>query len=234
MADKFEFPHRGFRTVQDKVKESDFFLDKFKESIASFSIIDANYYFSAFVSAARSITFALQACMSKYPGFGEWYPERQKRLAESLLAKLFVKIRNHSQKVGNIPLSYSGFSSGGKRECLARFYPTEDFPSLPEGDVVSVATNYLIVVLEIIHEFYSDFAPYVNPDVVFTKEGLNKLGWTIDDLEESLGLPRGWTGIPDWGDDKDDVRLHLLRREAALEEMSHYFEKYGILADAKE
>lgn len=233
MSDKFEFPKRGFRIVNEKIKESDFFLDKFKESIESLCFTDGNYYFSAFVSAARSITFALQAAMSKYPGFAEWYPERRKKLAESQLANMFVRLRNHTQKVGDVPLYYEVNSWKGRRYCFAYFCHTEEFHDMPDGDVVSVATSYLTSVLEIIYEFYNDFSPYVNPDTVFTEEGLCKLGWTIEDLEESMGLPRGWTDVGCCGDDKGKVRLHVLRREGALEEMGFYFMKYGIMINAE-
>jgi hypothetical protein len=71
------------------------------------------FYLSAFVSAARSVTFALQAVMSKYPGFGEWYPSRRDHLAQSALARFFVTLRNHAQKVGTLPIQggVSGISA---------------------------------------------------------------------------------------------------------------------------
>jgi hypothetical protein len=228
MTDKFEFPRRGFYTVEKKVKEADFFLDKFKDSIESLCYDESDCYFSAFVSAARSITFALQSAMSKYPGFKEWYPARQERLRDSGLAKLFVTLRNHSQKIGDLPLSYGGFSTSNERESFAFFQPNKDFPLLPNEDVVTIATNYLITILEVIHECYQEYRHYVNPDIIFTSQGLEELGWSIEDLEESLGFPRGWTDIPDWDDDKDENRLHCLRREGAPEEMSYFFNKYNI------
>ncbi|MCB9986164.1 MAG: hypothetical protein H6865_00800 [Rhodospirillales bacterium] len=65
---KFEFPARGFYIVADKVAEADYFLEGLKHK----SFHDYNefgYQFSAFVSAARSITYALQAVMKEYPNF---------------------------------------------------------------------------------------------------------------------------------------------------------------------
>ena len=99
---KFSFPSRGFYLVVDKVAETDFFLTQLKEYAQYLE--EFGFYFSAFVSAARSITFSLQAVMSHYPGFQDWYLTRQEKLKQSELARFFVDLRNHIQKVGGIPI----------------------------------------------------------------------------------------------------------------------------------
>lgn len=111
---KFKFPGRGFHSVADKVAEADYFLGRMKETSAD--IDQFRFLFSAFVSAARSVTFSLQAVMSGYPDFDSWYQSRQKRLKESRLARFFVDLRNHIQKVGSAPLFHSGHSRNGNLE----------------------------------------------------------------------------------------------------------------------
>jgi hypothetical protein len=77
--------HRGikrmassFGVVEDKLREAEFFLAQLsKTSRLSF---EADCFFSAFVSATRSVTFAMQASLKGVPGFKEWYDIAQKKL----------------------------------------------------------------------------------------------------------------------------------------------------------
>lgn len=222
---KFTFPARGFYLVADKIAETDFFLSQLKNH-AEYSQ-EFGFYFSAFISAARSITFSLQAVMSHYPGFEEWYPIRQEKLKQSSLARFFVNLRNHVQKVGGIPINHSGFMRDGIISNNQFFVPTEDIKKVPDGEVIDLCHQYLVEVLHLIGECYRDFDVYVDPRAIFTSKGLEKLGWTIEDLEESLGFPRGWTDI-DSDDDRDQQRLRVLSRYGGDELLEPFFEKYQV------
>jgi len=60
---------------------------------------------------------------------------------------------------------------------------------------------------------------------------LKYLGWTIDDLVESLGFPRDWIScVPKdgWGDSWEDEALRVLSRYGGVELMEQYFEKYRL------
>jgi hypothetical protein len=139
---KFEFPSRGFWIVAGKVGEADFFLEKLQESQGMYR--EFEYMLSAYVSAARSITFALQAVMSHYPDFSEWYKPHQEVLKKNDLAKYFVSLRNHLQKVGSTPLYHSGFMHNGVLEFNQSFIPIDDLKDSPKGDVIALAEQYLI------------------------------------------------------------------------------------------
>lgn len=226
MTTKFKFPGRGFHVVADKVAEADFFLKQMEER--SRSIEEFRFLFSAFVSAARSVTFVLQAVMSEYPDFETWYAPRRERLKDSGPAKFYKDLRNHLQKVGGAPLFHSGFSRDGKFEWITEFISTPEFKDIPQGDVVSLSEAYFRLLLEILHECYLDYWAYVDPRAIFTVEGLTQLGWSIEDLEESLGFPRGWTDVP-WPKDANLLaRLAALSRHGGDELMDAFFEKYGI------
>ena len=226
MVNKFTFPNRGFHSVAEKVAETDYFLQKMKDCAQD--IEEFGFLFSAFVSAARSTTFCLQTTMSGYPKFDEWYSPRQLRLKESSLATFFVELRNHIQKVGSPPLFYSGSSRDGVLEWTSEFLPTPDLQNVPAGDVVELSEAYFRLLLEILRECYIDYQAYIDPRATFTKEGLAELGWSIEDLEESLGFARGWTDIPWPDDDKDTQRLKELSRHGGDELMDVFFEKYEI------
>src|SRR4051794_32192708 len=93
----------SFGVVEDKLREADFFLSQLRNSpLIGF---EANCFFSAFVSAARSVTFAMQASLTGVPGFKEWYQGQQTRLKTDRLAPLFVEIRNEVIHTGVNPLN---------------------------------------------------------------------------------------------------------------------------------
>lgn len=226
MPPKFEFPGKGFHLVANKVAEADFFLGEMKNE--SRPLEEFRFLFGAFVSAARSVTFVLQAVMSGYPDFETWYGPRQQRLKESKLARFYKDLRNHFQKTGVMPLFHSGFRTNGKLEWVTEFISTPEIEDVPVGDVVSLSEAYFRLLLTILHECYHDYSAYVDPRVIFTVEGLNHLGWSIEDLEESLGFPRGWTDVPWPEDEKLSARLKILSRHRGDELMDAFFEKYEI------
>lgn len=223
---KFEFPGRGFHCVADKVAEADYFLGRMKEVSSDFE--QFRFLFSAFVSAARSVTFSLQAVMSRYPDFDLWYQSRQQRLKDSRLARFFVDLRNHLQKVGSDPLFQSGRSQNGNFEWFIEFIPTPDFKEVPSGDATTLSEAYFRILLEILQDCYSDYWAYIDPRAIFTIKGLRTLGWTVEDVEEALGFPRGWTDITWPEEEKLSARLHVLSRYGGDEYMDAFFKKYSI------
>lgn len=231
--DKFVFPERGFYAVADKIAEADFFLDKLKEqSSGSFAAYkEYDFYFSAFLSASRSITFCLQWVMSPYPNFDEWYSPRQEKLRQSNLAKFFVDLRNYNQKTGLIPIFHSGFYSKGETKRFQDFFVPPNIKKIkdiPIQDVTLACEEYLKELLRVVSECYLDFSAFINPHTMFTEKGLELIGWSLEDLEESLGFPRGWTDIEWDGDDKTEQRLEALSRYGGDDLITEYFRKYDI------
>lgn len=222
---KYEFPSRGFHIVANKVGEADYFLNQLKDVQGDYDKF--SYVLSAFVSASRSITFSLQAVMSKYPGFDEWYLPHQESLKNNKLAKYFLELRNYLQKVGEVPVGHTGTMKNGEIRHFSFFIDIESIKDTPDGEVTRLAKEYFVDILRIIEACYKDYRVYVDPRVIFTTEGMSELGWSIEDIEECVGLPRGYTDIEWEGDDKEYQRLETLRREYQGDElMEQYFEKY--------
>ena len=93
----------SFGVVEDKLREADFFLAHLCESERlSF---ESDCYFSAFVTAARSVTDAMRVSMKGVPGFKAWFDEALKRLKTDPLAPFFVEIRNEVVHEGINPLN---------------------------------------------------------------------------------------------------------------------------------
>jgi len=225
--EKFEFPARGFYIVATKVGEAEYFLEQLKGAQGHYRVF--SYNLSAFVSAVRSITFSMQAVMSKYPNFPEWYALHQQVLKEDLLAKYFLNLRNLTQKVGTVPVGHTGMMRDGEIIHLSYFVSVEELKDAPNGEVTKLATQYFKSILSLVKKCYEDFWAYVDPRAIFTEKGLDFLGWTIEDIEESVGLPRGWTDITGNPNENRTERLALLQREYQGDEMMEdYFSKYEL------
>jgi hypothetical protein len=86
-------------TASETLKKSRFFLDRARK--AARSDRDA---FGAFLEAAivfsRSVTFHLQKELSGRPGFEEWYPTQQARLAQNAESRFLLEQRNYLLKEG--------------------------------------------------------------------------------------------------------------------------------------
>lgn len=61
----------SFGIVEDKLREAEFFLGHLRRS--SHLSFDGRCFFSAFVSAARSVTLAMQASLKGVGDFDQWY-----------------------------------------------------------------------------------------------------------------------------------------------------------------
>lgn len=221
---------RSFQIVEYKIAETDFFLTKLKGSTHSEDVFfGARYYLSAFLSASRSITFALQAAMKDIPDFKEWYEQHQNKLRQNDLAKYFLEVRNLSQKVGYYPLT-SGrmFHDENNQKQVEYFFDCLDFDdeiksSIPQEDAITACTKYFILLLELVCDCFKNFGNIIDPSQYFVY-CITEAGKSLEDIEEELGYPRSWTkieGIP------DEERIRILQREFEKDVTIDYvFEKY--------
>ncbi len=228
MTKKFIFPNAGIHIVSHKIGEADYFLDELKLTHPHESKF--NYIFSAYVSALRSITFTLQYVMTKYPGFDDWYKLRQDKLRSSKLAKAFVEFRNQAQKTGIIPIAPERSLFEGIFYTTTQFYiPTNsELKEVPDGNVIELSEKCLVEVLTIVAECYKDFDIYIDPRVLFTERGIIGLNWTIEDVEEFVSFPRGYTDI-DFEDENlsnTEIRLNSLRQYGGDETLQVFLDKY--------
>jgi hypothetical protein len=92
----------SFGVVEDKLREADFFLGCLRKS--SYLSFEGRCFFSAFVSAARSVTFAMQASLKGVRDFDQWYEAVRTSLRTDRLAPYFVEIRNDVVHKGRNPL----------------------------------------------------------------------------------------------------------------------------------
>ena len=81
--------------TQGKIDEAEFFLSKF---IENYNEHEFKYYLSAFVSAARSISWIMKAEFNQHPLYSTWTTQRQPTEDEAILFKLFNDLRITTNK----------------------------------------------------------------------------------------------------------------------------------------
>jgi hypothetical protein len=97
---------------------------------------------------------------------------------------------------------------------------------LPDVDVATACWLHLRTLCELVRDCYGTFGLVVDPDQIYTAEGLAAKGWTLEDVEEQLGFPRGWTNWGPDGAEKDAARLGALRRQVPMSGIGPLLAKY--------
>ncbi|WP_025743450.1 hypothetical protein [Aquimarina pacifica] len=188
---------RSFGIVENKVNETAFFLEKLREEENYHHLDEPQFYLSAFLSACRSVTFALQASISDLDGFSEWYENKQTELAKDKLARFFLVTRNESQKVGFYVIggasSYTDEKGNDKMKFnFQRLAPTSN-EYIPDEDVVTACDIHFKNILNLIYEVFQKFGKHIDSKQFFTMKNLKESGLTIEDFERQAGMPEGWT-----------------------------------------
>jgi hypothetical protein len=200
--------------IPDKLAEADFFLDRMEDAGRDFFAFRC--YFSAFLSASRSVTFTLQTVMEGAEGFAPWYEKRRKELSAEPIARFLQDKRNLSVHSGASGIVGGATHFRDNGEVVIRYYFQETpleaalIDSDEEPDVLSVSRQYMKLLVRIVLDWQRDFAPLIDPEMYLTARALEAKGRTIEDVEEELGFPRGWTAV--LSDDPEE-QLRALRRE---------------------
>jgi hypothetical protein len=149
--------------ITEKLKEADFFLGQMAASQRK--VDELNYYFSAFTSAARSVTFVLQYVGSTIDGFVEWYESVQMRQRRDPVAKYLLEARNEGQKTAAQPIAYGQMVTlpTGEEKLISFFsYVGSEPPAaVPDMDVLSTCTHQMRSLICIVSEFFERFEEIV-------------------------------------------------------------------------
>lgn len=97
---------RGDRT-RHKLSEAKFFLEQLEANYGKLKKFD--YFLSAFISSARSVTWVMRNEYSKVAGWEQWYASRQPSAEEAALLKGTNAVRVKTEKIS--PLKTDSFFS---------------------------------------------------------------------------------------------------------------------------
>lgn len=220
---------RSFGFVEEKLCEAEFFLGQLRSSRRE--SLDARCYFSAFVSAARSVTWVLQASMNGVNGFETWYRIVQAKLKSDPLAPFFVEIRNLSEKTGENPLNrvtlahlhedLSNQLRGLNRSHVLVIPRAFDGATLL-ADAEQACTLYFTSLVEVTFECYEHFKCVVDPRWYFTRENFVRMGKTFEDAVLDFGLPPAWASCAPGG----EGAWRALRSQQPACQINDLFRKY--------
>ncbi|EEG08963.1 hypothetical protein [Pseudogulbenkiania ferrooxidans] len=146
--------------ITEKLKEADFFLERMVA--AGLHVEELNYYFSAFASAARSVTFVLQYVGSAIgEEFDKWYEPTQARLRGDKVAKYLLEARNEALKTGAQPISYGQrVKQPNGEETVIHFFSyigSEAPAEVPSMDVFSACRHQMTNLTGLVAEFLGRF-----------------------------------------------------------------------------
>ena len=220
----------SFGIVEEKTFEAHFFLEKLRDTRVQTS--DARFFFSAFVSACRSITFALQVSMHGIPNFSYWYQRVQTQLKLDPLAAYFVEVRNNSIHKGLNPLNtvsiehlrqYLTVQLSGDFQSDVIVIPTQwEDGSTMLAEATVASTEYFKSLVSIIYQCYDHFKTVVDPRWYFTCENFRSMGKTFEDAVVELGFPSTWASHAPEG----DHRWRVLRRMQPPCQLNQLFRLY--------
>jgi len=193
----------SFDTVDEKVAETEFFLQHMAS--AGTDMFAFKCYLSAYLSASRTITLALQQ-FRDLPGFDTWYEPHRGRLKVDPMAKFFLDARNSHVHGGPYPLSGGRFHAG---EAHYFFTQERGRTGVPVSDMVTACRQHFVGLLEIMYDCYVQLGVHIDLHQYFTREHFATDGRTIDDAEVEV---RGWVmeSLIEEGYD-EDARWHDLR-----------------------
>lgn len=208
-----------FETVDLKVAEVEFFLGKMTSTPNK---IEFGFYLSAYLSAARTTTLALQQ-FKRLPGFAEWYIPHQKLLKESALARFFLQARNEHAHGGDYPVGGGFFYRNQFSYKFSSLKHNNEGLPIPE-DVVKACRKYFLTLLEIVYDCYVELGKYIDPQQYYTKENYLDLKRDINHAEGEI---HGWL-MQSYIDEgyTDDERWEELRGHVGNCEINHLFYSY--------
>lgn len=74
------------------------------------------------------------------------------------------------------------------------------------------------MLLDIIYDCYQIFGYDIDPDRYYTIENLKRLNLSIEDFEEQLGFPRGWTSM---AGGTPEQRIDAIRKSRSTQGIDH-------------
>lgn len=206
--------------LEQKLFETDFFLDKLKEcKKPTGNYQHAQYYFSAFLSSSRSITFVMQSAFSKLPGFDNWYKNAQEILKGNDEARFFVDARNYSIKRGSTYFNIMRFHNN---ETTFYYHDDGEHKSPPKDDMVYASEEYLKFLLDVVRDFFIQFGEHVNPKLYYTMEKLKERGQSVKELELEVWGYNKWSSF----NLSDEQILDYITSRMYITNIDKLFDKY--------
>lgn len=184
---------RNFERVQTKLAEAEFFLTKLEG--CGPNIFEVQCYLGAFAGSARGVTYALQVAMAGVPGFEAWYAEERRRLRDDGGARWFHALRNANQHQGLWHVVAGSMNRRPDGDLAYRHWAIAEEDDADQFDVADAGRRQYELLANIVERAAAEFPKAADPLWIFDVANLASEGMSVEDLEEALGYPRGWTDV---------------------------------------
>lgn len=198
--------------VEEKLVEAKYFIGRMiRCRHHEYFAFDLN----AFLSASRSVAFLIRKEFGRVPGFRDWWSDYDLRMNEEPATAFFRDLRNFSQKEGRVRLVGHGRWIVKAKRSRFEYEFVSGTVQVPESlkgrDVVEACRTHLGRMASLALDAALAFPFHACPLNALTVEGVAALSLDLDEVDELLGLPRGWTNLDrEW---PMEDRLQLLRRQ---------------------
>lgn len=193
--------------VEERLLEADYFARRLGRLRGE----PWGYELNAFLSAARSVSFLMQKELAHVDGFAEWWELQRVQLRADRAARFFLELRNFSQKQGRVSVVGSGGRSGRRLHWTYCFAGNSEPvpPELRGRDVAHCCREHVAKLASLVLRCMEAFPHHCCPALALTPAGVDALELSLEDVEEALGFPRGFT---DLGPASREDRIRLLQR----------------------
>ncbi len=182
--------------------------------MASADATTFQYELNACLAACRAVTSLVAAELKRRtPGFRQWWKDKLAEFESDDAAKFFVKLRDYSLHQGKIGVVGAAVRVEGGARWTYRFAATQDpVPvSLWGRDVSECCHEHIRKLSALVLECAEAYPFHACPRTALSSlDGLRAVGVGLDEVDEVLGLPKGWTDVMPEG--PIDDRLSLLAR----------------------
>lgn len=207
-----------FAVVEKKLEETEFFLQHMAGAV---DVRAFEFYLSAYLSAARTATLALQH-FNHIPGFPGWYAIHGQRLRADPVSRYLLTARNEHVHGKPYPVARAVYSGGETQY----FFPETDKQEAENiiYDIVHTCRHHLCTLLEVVFDCYQKLGVFIDPQQYYTAEHFARSGRGIEEAETEVW---GWvmeSYVAEGLTESD--RWHELRGRVGECTINHLFYSY--------
>lgn len=188
-------PNKSFQLVELKIAETHYFYTKLTDD--DIKAFHKQFYFSAFISAARSITFCNQYVYSDIKGFKEWWENLISNfVTKNNILNSFNHMRVDAIHKGINPLAFNmEFLYFENKSDIMYIFENENVTTMI--DALCQCKEYLLVLLFISFEVYIKWGKIIDSDEYVKHNNWIDLGRILNrNVFNYMGVPHNWRHVP--------------------------------------
>lgn len=177
--------------AREKVAEAEFFLGQLVDASDAFAV---RCFFSATASAGYSALEALRAAASREEAFARWVSKQLDVLREDDLIAYLLARRNENVHIGETRIRSTRLPIGEGVPAAQHHFRLDPSTAEPvEVDIVTATQHFVARIISLIEDAVRQFPAHTREWLLDPRRRAE--GISIEDVEERLGFPRGWSHL---------------------------------------